>query len=192
MRNRIKLIVISIFLLAVFFCVGYNFDECHFRDGFYENFWGSIFAGLILTVILFSLDEFIYRVDLSGEWQVTESISRTTWNPYLGFEVHFIYHLLQKGNEITGYGEKVWQKEKGETITIFEAGKRVRVEIEGYIKKSYLRSTEINLLIYEYGRKRESSTTYAIKIVSFKKLLGIYRSTAANAQGPVKLERVEE
>lgn len=190
MRNRVKLFVLSFLLIILFIVIGYDFGKSHFRDGFYENFWGSIFAGIALTVFIFFLEEFIYRVNLSGEWEVTEIISKTTWNPYKGFEVHFVYHLLQKGNEITGYGEKTWQNEGNGVVTEFKPENRVRVEIEGYIKKSYLRSTEINLLIYEYGRKRESSTTYLVKVISPTKVQGIYKSTAANASGPVELLKI--
>ncbi len=187
MKTSFKIIIPLALIILGF--VGYDYCLHTIRWGMWDNFWGSLYAGLAIAVIYFFLDEYVLYVNLNGEWNVEEYIDETSYSQYKDYKLFYTYHIWQNGNQIKGYGEKIKQDEGGGTITIFEPSKRVRVEFEGHIEKSYLKKSIIYLLIYEKGRIRESSTTYTLQIKDNKKLEGEFKSTAASARGRIILNQ---
>ncbi len=180
--------ILSVFFIILFISV---FDpSCYqFRRDLNINLMGSLLAGILLTLILFALNEYVFKINLSGEWEVEEIIHETTHLPYKDFKIFYTFHMLQKGSEIIGTGEKIRQVENEKTTTVFETDKRTRVEFEGYIEKGYLTETKIYFLIHDFGRRRETSTTYELTF-NEKSLTGIFKSTAANAKGSVIMKKI--
>lgn len=187
--KKILIAILVAFSIALVISI-YDITLHQFRKDLVVNLMGSLLAGILLTIILFALNEYLFKINLSGEWEVEEIMSEISYIEYQDYKVYYTFHLLQKGNEIIGIGEKIKQIESEEITTVFETTKRTRVEFEGYIEKGYLTRTKIYFLIHEFGRQRESSTTYTLTLKEKHTLIGIFKSTAANAKGPVALKRM--
>ncbi len=187
--KKILIGVLILFAIILFVSI-YDITLCQFRKDLIVNLMGSLLAGILLTLILFALKEYVFKINLSGEWEVVEVIEETTYLPYKGFKLFYTFHILQKGTELIGTGEKIKQIESEEITTVFEVTKRTRVEFEGYIEKGYLTKTKIYFLLHDFGRIRESSTTYTLTVNNKSFLNGIFKSTAANAKGPVIMKKV--
>ena len=177
----------------------YKVPQLKEKNDLLINILGTIFGGGILAFFIVLIDEIVYKINITGEWEISEIIETPGTNPYLGYKVFYTFHILQKGSEIVGYGEKTKeiQNEKGEYV--FEREKRVRVEFTGYIekgtgfiKKGFVNGTQICFLIYEYGRKRETSSTYFLTVQNSSFLKGNYFSTAGDARGPVQLKKIQK
>ena len=181
----IGLIFLAIVIFSVF-KIEYKFLSL-FRHDLSVNLVGSFLAGALLTLTLFILNEYVFKVNLTGEWEIIETIAEA--KVYQGYKVHYTFHILQKGSNIVGYGEKTKEFQNNEVPMVFERTKRVRVEFEGYIEKGYVSETKIYLLIYEYGRERETSSTYFLKIKDQNTLSGYFSSTAADAKGPLLMKK---
>ncbi|MGC4023060.1 MAG: hypothetical protein QM734_14510 [Cyclobacteriaceae bacterium] len=154
------------------------------------NILGTVLGGLCLTFILFVLNEYFFRNEnLTGEWITCVKITKTSYKPFENLVVEYKIHLIQKGHELSGSGEKVKEiKPNGEEI-IFKRENRVLIDIEGYFEKRYLRKSKIYLNIEEEGRKRETRATYFLSLDNDKALIGTFISTAADASGSVRLNR---
>lgn len=185
-----SLIPILIVFAIIFFLSLFDITNCHLKKDLYINLMGSLLAGILLTLILFGLNEYVFKINLSGEWEVEEIIEETTHLPYKDFKIFYTFHILQKGFEIIGTGEKIKQIENEKTTTVFETIKRTRVEFEGYIEKGYLSETKVYFLIHDFGRLRESSTTYNLVFKEKNLLIGTFKSTAANAKGSVIMRKI--
>jgi hypothetical protein len=115
------------------------------------------------------------RYDLSGEWRITNTIQSTSYHPFQGLNLNYRVFLMQRGEEITGRGEKWAENERllppightSITITGRISGKRISATFE------------------EEGTRRKSAGTfdwtYEPKTNALK---GTFTSTAANASGP--------
>lgn len=155
------------------------------------NILATIIGGLVLTLILFLLNEQIFpKMNITGGWVTKIKILNTKYKPFENLSIEYIIHLLQKGNEIIGSGEKVKDINPDGTETVFELEKRVRIEIKGYYQKKYFSPSKIYLNICEEGRKRESRYTYVLTLKRKNKVSGTFISTAANAQGVVELFKI--
>ncbi|OAV63774.1 hypothetical protein Barb4_04738 [Bacteroidales bacterium Barb4] len=75
---------------------------------FLMNVSATIVEGLDLTFILFLLNEYAFRKkNLSGEWNTKITTEKTSRNPYRNLSIEFKIHLIQKGYELVGSGEKI-------------------------------------------------------------------------------------
>jgi hypothetical protein len=149
---------------------------------------GSFLAGFLLTIMLFALDEYIFNINITGEWNAAEILLETS-GPYKGYQLFYTFHLLQKGYELIGYGEKIKEIENDGTITIFDRDKRVRLEVVGYLKRGYLRQSKIYLLVYELGRIRASTSIITITIKNPNSFKGNSSSTAADAKSIIEFTK---
>lgn len=155
------------------------------------NVLGTIIGGLLLTFLLFILNEFVFRkTNLSGDWTATIEILSTIHNPYKNLKIVYQIHLLQKGYEISGTGEKIKDINKDGSVTNFEREKRVIINVEGYYERKYLAKSKLFLKITEAGRKRESRASYYLTIKGEKQLKGTFSSTAADSRGEVIMKKV--
>jgi hypothetical protein len=167
--------------------IQFNFLK-YFRHDLNSNLIGSFFAGFLLTIILFALDEYIFNINITGEWNVKEILVETS-GPYIGYHLFYTFHLLQKGYEIVGCGEKIRQTESDGKLITFERNKRVRLEVEGYLKRGYLSRTKIYLLIYEHGRRRDTSSIITLSMKEASSFKGNFSSTAADAKGMIEFTK---
>jgi hypothetical protein len=167
------------------------FDLGPFYENLLTNFLGSFISSALLVFILFLINEKFFNVQISGVWSTRVNVDSS--NTIKDYELDFVLNLLQKGNEIVGYGEKIAETDpKGKTYR-YETSKRVKLEINGCIKKKYFGKSEIYLVIKEFGRIRESGTVYKLKYMRKKHLVsGIFWSTAANSRGKVIMNYVSE
>lgn len=154
----------------------------------YINIIGTIVGGLALTILLFIINEYILpKINLTGEWDATVTTLETEYLPYINLSVKYKIHLLQKGYELNGSGEKIQDIFPDGNSYTFEPEKRVTIEIEGYYERKYLSKDKIFLHINEAGRKRESRATYVLNLRDSRLLKGSFISTAACSKGNVQL-----
>lgn len=154
----------------------------------WNNVLGTIIGGLAFTLILFILNELVFpKINLTGEWTAVLKIKKTTYKPYENLAIEYKLHILQKGNELIGSGEKIKDINTDGSQTIFQPEKRVQIEINGYYRKKYFSKSKVYLNIFEEGRNRESRSTYILNVDEDKKLKGVFTSTAANSEGDVEI-----
>ena len=155
------------------------------------NVVGTILGGILLTVILFLLNEYVFKKkNLSGEWIAVIKIQETKYNPFKNLSVEYKIHLLQKGYEILGSGEKIKDIKPDGSQTIFKREKRVIIEIDGYFERKYFGSSIIYLNLNEEGRQRKTRATYTLTLQDKKNMIGTFASTAADAKGKVNMKKV--
>lgn len=156
------------------------------------NILGTIIGGLILTFSLFLINEFIFpKKNLTGEWQTITQTKKTTYNPYIDLKIEYQIHLIQKGYELSGSGEKVKDIMPNGEETVFKREKRVNIDIDGYFERRYFRKSKVYLNITEEGRIRESRSTYVLTLKTKNTLLGNFISTAADSSGIVNMTRCD-
>mgnify|MGYP001612079388 CR=1 FL=1 len=149
-----------------------------------ESVLANVIGGLILVVILFLWKEtFNRRHNLTGEWEVINTVLETSYNPYLGLKVVWKMHILQNGNNISGSGEKIKDIEKIGIEKELEHSKRDSVEIEGYIENNYLRKNRLFISVKQDGQLRKTRATYTLYFVDDNNLSGGFISTAADTKG---------
>lgn len=154
------------------------------------NVIGTIIGGLILTLILFLLNEYAFpKMNITGEWKTITIIEKTSYNPFKNLIVEYKIHLIQKGYELSGSGEKIKDIKPDGTQTVFIREKRVLIDIDGYFERQFFGRSKIYLNINEEGRKRETRATYILTVYSNKILEGTFISTAGDAQGKVKMSK---
>ncbi|HSZ86496.1 MAG TPA: hypothetical protein VK787_10720 [Puia sp.] len=148
----------------------------------------TIASGLILTLVLFYLNEFVFpRRNLTGEWDAEICIVETSYTKYKNLRIEYKIHLIQKGYEISGSGEKIKDIKPDGTQIIFEREKRVNIYIDGYYERKYFQKSKVYLNILEDGRKRKTRATYCLKLERNNCIVGTFQSTAANTSGKAKM-----
>ncbi|HRG17763.1 MAG TPA: hypothetical protein PLP39_01620 [Flavobacterium lutivivi] len=154
------------------------------------NVIGTIIGGLLLTLILFLLNEYAFpKINLTGEWKTIISIKKTTYNPFKDLKVEYAIHLIQKGYELSGSGEKIKDIKPDGSETVFIREKRVLVDIEGYFERKYFGKSKVYLNISEEGRKRETRATYILEFNHNNNLSGVFKSTAGDASGIISMNK---
>lgn len=154
------------------------------------NTIATIVGGLILTLIFFLLNEFVFvKRNFSGVWILKMKILDSSRDPYKGLLIEFHVVLIQKGNNISGTGEKIRETNADNQTLEYERDKRVTIEVDGYYDRHFLKRSHVNLHIREFGRQRESRTFEDLVVFSSKKMKGVFYSTAADAKGEIFLEK---
>lgn len=152
----------------------------------------TIIGGLLITVILFLINEFIFnKIKLNGCWEVESLTEHTSYNPYGEIKLFHQFHLLQKNYDIFGSGEKYKEITKDGIIEEYEPKKRIEMEITGYYERNFFKKSIINLYLLETGEERRVRTSYTLIIINRNKLQGRFITTAANSSGTVKLKRID-
>lgn len=151
---------------------------------------GTIIGGVLLTLILFLINEYGFtKPNLTGEWKAITVIDNSAYNPYLKLEIEFKIHLIQKGYDLSGSGEKIQEFKPDKTKIVFEREKRVIIEIDGYFERQYFGRSKVYLSINEVGRKRETRTTYVLTVMDVNTLTGLFTSTAADSSGKIEMNK---
>lgn len=154
------------------------------------NILGTIIGGLLLATILFFLNEHVFPIrNLTGEWNVKSLTEKTLRNPYHNMKLFYKFHLLQKGQEIIGSGEKIKEELYDGTTQEYKRKKRVLSEINGYYERNFFGKSKVYLNIVENGQSRQSRTTYILTIKNKNLLSGTFTSTIADSSGNAKLTK---
>jgi len=157
---------------------------------FFLNILATIVGGLLLTFCLFLLNEYCFnKKNLTGEWDVTVKVQKSSYSSFENLSIKFKFHLLQKGSEISGSGEKVQDINPDGSNTIFDREKRIIVHIDGYYERKYIRKSNIFLSITEDGEQRETRVTYFLRINNATNLKGTFISTAGDASGQIEMTK---
>jgi hypothetical protein len=154
------------------------------------NTVATIIGGLILTLFLFLLNEYVFpKNNLTGEWKTSIKTEKTSYKPFENLTVEYKIHLIQKGYELNGSGEKIKDIKPDGTETVFLRENRVLIDIDGYYERKYFKKSKVYLNITEDGRKRETRATYFLTLNDDNNLKGSYISTAADASGQIIMEK---
>lgn len=154
------------------------------------NVVGTIIGGLLLTLLLFLLNEFIFnKKNLTGEWDSNLEITKSGYNLYKGLIIKFKIHLIQKGYEISGSGEKIKEIYPEGKENIYQRDKRVIISVEGYYERKFFAKSIIYLNICEEGTQRQTRATYKLYLKNKNNLEGEFITTAADAKGKIKFTR---
>ena len=112
--------------------------------------------------------------DLTGNWNVTNTVEQTAYQPYKNMEVGFELAINQTGNEFTGKGQKV--SENGQSLSKMS---RTPIVVEGSINGDKVEAT-----FSESGATRKTSGRFVWRIDRAKgELTGTFASTAARSRG---------
>ena len=110
--------------------------------------------------------------DLTGEWQVINTVQKTRFKPYDKMQVGFRLRINQQGKQFTAKGEKF--SENGQTLP---AASRTPIELTGSIEGDKVVATFI-----EDGRMRRTNGRFVWRVQN-DGLAGTFVSTAANSSG---------
>jgi hypothetical protein len=114
------------------------------------------------------------RLDLSGEWRVTNTIQSTSYHPFQGLQLGYRVFLTQRGTDITGTGEK-WSENGKELPPAAHTQVQLTASISG---------NKVTGTFQEVGTERKTSGTFEW---TYKQkpdtLTGTFTSTAADSAG---------
>ena len=114
------------------------------------------------------------EADLSGWWQVTNTIQSTNYAAYKGLRLTYRVQLEQDGNRVTGRGQK-WAEDGGAV----SAGARSPISVVGRID-----GRRVILQFTEQGARRATNGTFSwILAADGASLHGSFQSTAAATSG---------
>jgi len=154
------------------------------------NVLGTIIGGLLFTLLLFLLNEYVFpKNNLTGEWKTSTKVEKTSYNPFKDLTVEYKIHLIQKGYELSGSGEKVKDIKADGTQTVFLRENRVNIVIDGFFERKYFGKSKVYLNIEEEGRKRDTRATYTLTLKDHDTLEGTFISTAADARGTIIMKK---
>jgi hypothetical protein len=112
--------------------------------------------------------------DLSGEWNLVNTIESTSYPAYANLRVGYHLVIHQNGNEFTADGEKV--SENGAPMADSE---RTPIQLTGSIDQQTVTATFV-----EAGLRRQTSGRFVWTIsANSKQLRGTFVSTAAKSSG---------
>jgi hypothetical protein len=121
-------------------------------------------------------------VDISGEWQLENTLESTTRSTFQGMRLGYRVFFQQDGRNVHATGEKV--SENGQSIP---SSAHTPIAFSGIIKGRKLTGPFV-----EQGTKRESTGKFEWTISSDEeRLSGTFTSTAASASGPSVCSRVK-
>ena len=112
--------------------------------------------------------------DLSGKWNVVNSIDTTTYGSFKNMKIGFDLSIDQTGSTFTGKGRKV--SENGRSLP---ASSRTPIHVQGSIKGDTIEATFI-----EEGSARKSNGRFVWRLdKSGRGLTGNFATTAARSSG---------
>ncbi len=150
----------------------------------------GILAGIaaILTLIFNVLPKEDNSINLSGHWEMTFNVEKSSLGTYENgnFEYKYKISVIQRGSDIEGSGEKFWEKING-VETFYTRNQKTPIEIKGTIRNRVLTAT-----IIEEGalRKTTGYIEFNIKKGNTDRMQGKFNTTAANSSGTSILEKL--
>jgi hypothetical protein len=122
------------------------------------------------------------KFDLTGRWQVTHQVQRSSVSRYVGMELEFDVELNQDGNAATGEGRKFvvdWElapREEASTLLL-----------RGTVEDGSVRLDVIERSPAHPGREMTGEIIW--KVVAPDYLVGSFRMDAADSSGTSKARR---
>jgi hypothetical protein len=112
--------------------------------------------------------------DLSGKWNVVNTIEATSYNTYKNMKIGFALSINQTGTTFTGNGKKV--SENGRSLP---AGSRTPIQVKGSINGDRIEAT-----FFEDGSARKSNGKFVWRIdKAGRGLTGNFATSAARSSG---------
>lgn len=118
--------------------------------------------------------------DLTGKWNVVNTVSKTSYNSYNNMEIGFDLSIEQHGTGFTGTGQKV--SENGRRLP---ANSRTPIQLRGSINGNRVEAT-----FFEQGTARKTNGRFVWKINKAGGLTGTFNSTAARTSGKSTARKV--
>jgi hypothetical protein len=113
--------------------------------------------------------------NLSGEWNIVNTIERTSYPAYANLRIGYHLVITQTGTEFTADGEKV--SENGRAMADYE---RTPIHVTGSVDQNGASATFV-----EEGLRRKTSGSFEWTLTTDgNQLRGIFTSTAAKSSGP--------
>ena len=151
-----------------------------------KKVWGTVIRGTATAlgiiggiIAIYSFLQTYSRYDLTGQWNLNNTIQTTSDSKYKGLKLGYRIFLTQSETNLTGTGEK-WY-ENGKTIP---PSAHTHISLTGSISGSKVTAT-----MEEEGTERKTEGTlewtYNPKT---KTLTGTFTSTAADTSGPSSAE----
>ena len=130
---------------------------------------------LVVSTVRRESDERVAKVqDLTGEWQVINTVQQTGYKSFDKLQLGFRLKINQKGKGFTAKGEKFF--ENGQTLP---AERRTPIHVTGSIEGDKVVATFV-----EDGRLRRSNGRFVWRLQNGgDALAGTFVSTAANSRG---------
>ena len=138
--------------------------------------WTATAIGIIGGLIaIYSFWQSNPRYDLSGQWNLANTIETTSYTEYRNLKLGYRLFLTQRGTALTGTGEK-WT-ENGRSLP---PSAHAHINLTGSVSGNKVIAT-----FQEDGadRKTEGTLDWTFDPKT-KSLVGKFTSTAANASGP--------
>ena len=112
--------------------------------------------------------------NLSGRWLVTNAIDATDYTAFSGLRIRFRIHLVQRGESVSGYGEKFTVNDEP-----LPESQRNPIELAGTV-----RGRDVLVRFLERGARRVSSGGFRWRVSpDGRTLQGTFDSTAAGTHG---------
>lgn len=113
--------------------------------------------------------------NLSGEWNIVNTIERTSYPAYANLRIGYHLVITQTGTEFTADGEKV--SENGRAMADYE---RTPIHVTGSVDQNDASATFV-----EEGLRRKTSGSFEWTLTTDgNQLRGTFTSTAAKTSGP--------
>jgi hypothetical protein len=149
----------------------------------FANIISSSIAGLIVIFIIFIYKEKIKKItDFSGLWYIKTVTKETKYNTYKEMILIYQITLLQKGQDLEGTAEKIYEKTEKKGSKKYIGKKRICSKVEGYIERNYFGADKIFIHAIEKGQERESTIFYTIS-KKCGKFEGSFTATAGDSKG---------
>lgn len=126
-----------------------------------------------------SVDQPVAAQDLSGKWNVVNTVQKTSYRAFQDLKVEFDLSISQNGKNFTGKGLKV--SENGHSLP---ADSRTPIEVKGSINGKRVEAT-----FFEEGTVRKTNGRFVWQIDERGGLNGIFVSTAARTSGKSAAKR---
>lgn len=150
---------------------------------------GSLFSAIVIVVLFGLWNDYVYKKDqLTGYWNVTYETTDTTYSPYKGLKTNYVFVINQKGDILSGTGEKISESSRNGYIE-YDAEKRTHLNFEGALSYHVFSKNAVNMIHMENGIKRPSSRILNLVIESNDLMKGTFISTIAESKGKVILTR---
>lgn len=127
-----------------------------------------------------SVDQPVVAQDLTGKWNVVNSIQKTSYRSFQNMNIGFELTINQSGKRFTGEGQKV--SENGRSLP---ANSRTHIEVKGSIDGDRVEAT-----FFENGALRKTNGRFVWRIDQASGgLNGTFVSTAAGSSGKSAAKR---
>ena len=148
-----------------------------------EDVTSNIIAGIIIALCFLIFSDLIFKEpNISGRWIFKLTYQDTQHLEFKDMEVYFLVNLLQNENNVSGFGEKIYEKSNLGEIT-YSGKDKIPIKISGKIENNFIKKDNLILTYHEEGHIRNSSTYQNLIINNNNHFSGFFDSTIADSKG---------